>query len=799
MKKKILLVLSIVAVLACLFAITVSAETALKPQDTNAYGELSFFDESITVGRTDNQNGFSPYIDEAGETYARVVIGDGTTFYTFPTAYVYSSTRIYGSGGKTLWSYDLSSLNSAMEAATETNPNWTISNIYRIELPYNTVFLNNDGTQKFYAFSNVIEIYLQPNSTSIDTGSNVNCFFHSCEKLTTIHNIDSFVFKHNNNLSGTFQNCKALTSLTLGVSPAVTKISSSAFNSCTSLESVNIVEAFPNCKEVGNSAFINCNALKTISSARNDGVIELSYTYFENSAFQNCDSIKAIKFTASSTKLLQSAFHSMDSLEFVSFPRDSKLELPSCEVFSNNEKLKAVAFPDDCTLIPDRGFKNCYDLKAVYLPANLYELKTNGGGQGAFAYNDDMYFVNDYFSVLDENGEFLFDKFVQPTRPDVYYFPSTLTLLDKRDGGTGFDGNYNLNPVMVLPETVTELWVWDGCFYNCGTTDNQKTIVMLGDMVNVRFNMRESRTVGINYVFANSLDQDLTSVNIVDTTDRTCYNVTNETIYFCSTGKTYALSQWEAHPDPETFEFTTENKHLHDAKKDKTSEATCELPAGSFTYCFCGTLMTSDVVEGSVALGHVSEGAEVHIHYPVITDANGNEVANYFANAIHSYVCQREGCGKTIDEAKEGTALFTEKGYSKAEESGDAFTYGIKLNKDAEAEYIANGNEITYGFIIGAVPQDANGNIINSDGTTSLETYIQTDFAKSEYENFSIYNVRMFGLTEDQKAKTVYCCAYVIDGEEVYYVGEAVTKTAEVISYNLIPATTPPSNDEENA
>ena len=57
----------------------------------------------------------------------------------------------------------------------------------------------------------------------------------------------------------------------------------------------------------------------------------------------------------------------------------------------------------------------------------------------------------------------------------------------------------------------------------------------------------------------------------------------------------------------------------------------------------------------------------------------------------------------------------------------------------------------------------------------------------------------MFGLTEDQKAKTVYCCAYVIDGEEVYYVGEAVTKTAEVVSYNSIPSTTPPSNDEENA
>ena len=779
MKKKLLLLTVLVIALTCLFAIGVSAETALKPQDTNAYGELSFFDESITVGRTDNQNGFSPYIDEAGETYARVVIGDGTTFYTFPTAYVYSSTRIYGSGGKTLWSYDLSSLNSAMEAATQTNPNWTVSNIYRIELPYNTVFLNSDGTQKFYGFSNVIEIYLQPNSTSIDTGSNVNCFFHSCEKLTTIHNIDSFVFKHNNNLSGTFQNCKALTSLTLGVSPAVTKINNSAFNSCTSLESVNIVEAFPNCKEVGNSAFINCNALKTISSARNDGVIELSYTYFENSAFQNCDSIKAIKFTASSTKLLQSVFHSMDSLEFISFPRDSKLELPSCEVFSNNGKLKAVAFPDNCTVIPDRGFKNCYDLKAVYLPANLYELKTNGGGQGAFAYNDDMYFVNDYFSVLDENGEFLFDKFVQPTRPDVYYFPSTLTLLYKRDGGTGFDGNYNLNPVMVLPKSVTELWVWDGCFYNCGTADNQKTIVMLGDMVNVRFNMRDSRTVGINYVFANPLDQDLTSVNIVDTTDRTCYNVTNETIYFCSTGKTYALSQWEAHPDPATFEFTTEDKHLYVIKKE--TAPTCTVDGVKGYVCFCGAASTeSEVIK---ALGHTASEIIKNKYFTKNEDGS----YNYFANMIK--VCDCTVCDATdVEFDYEGTALFaTDKGYSFSETDASSFSYTLHVNVDAIKAYLAENAGFKYGVVVSA--NTANNPISIVDGAVN-KNVAQTIIVELQGST-SVYEYVMTKLTfdADNQGKELICQAYAVDGADntVSYLGtDKTTINAEVISHAIL-------------
>ena len=790
MKKKILLVLSIVAVLACLFAITASAETELKPQDTNAYGELSFFDESITVGRTDNQNGFSPYIDEAGETYARVVIGDGTTFYTFPTAYVYSSTRIYGRDGKTLWSYDLSSLNSAMEAATQTNPNWTISNIYRIELPYNTVFLNNDGTQKFYAFSNVIEIYLQPNSTSIDTGSNVNCFFHSCEKLTTIHNIDSFVFKHNNNLSGTFQNCKALTSLTLGVSPAITKINGSAFNSCTSLESVNIVEAFPNCKEVGGSAFINCYALKTISSARNDGVIELSYTYFENSAFQNCDSIKAIKFTASSTKLLQSVFHSMDSLEFVSFPRNSKLELPSCEVFSNNEKLKAVAFPDDCTVIPDRGFKNCKGLYAVYLPANLYELKTNGGGQGAFAYNDDMYFVNDYFSVLDENGEFLFDKFQMPERPDVYYFPSTLTLLYKRDGGTGFDGNYNLNPVMVLPETVTELWVWDGCFYNCGTTNNQKTVVMLGNMENVRFNMRDSRTVGINYVFANPLDQDLTSVNIVDTADRVCYNVTNETIYFCSTGKTYALSQWEAHPDPATFELTTENKHLRDPKKDADKDATCTSAAGSFTYCFCGKEISFVAEEGSVALGHIYDDSNI-VEKILPTLENGK--VDFYSDSTYVYACPQ--CSTDVSRVEVGTSFFTKSGYSSNEEDKANVVFVIVANYKNIQQYVGeNDAEIAYGVVVSANTTGTPLSYVDGQVKEGANT-VKVDMTNTSYSKMTVKVTKVGDLS-------LHCCGYISFNGEISYLNHAtVDDTALEVSLSIIdsilnPQVTPPVEED---
>ena len=75
---------------------------------------------------------------------------------------------------------------------------------------------------------------------------------------------------------------------------------------------------------------------------------------------------------------------------------------------------------------------------------------------------------------------------------------------------------------------------------------------------------------------------------------------------------------------------------------------------------------------------------------------------------------------------------------------------------------------------------------MNADGTTNLQKYVLTDFAVSAYETFSIYNVRMFGLDETQLSQSVYCCAYVIDNGEVYYVGAAVTKQAVTVSYDGI-------------
>ena len=783
MKKKLLLTLLVVMTLVCLFTVAVSAEDKIVSSTNNAYGELTTFDEAI--GNTSISN-----LKDDG-TIARTVLTDGNgNYYTIPT--VYTLTESYkNQSGKVgemfLLSFD--------EISAKLGFTVSKNSIIRIEFPSDIAFIcrNNENLS---GSANVIEIIVNDGLRFWENSNQMKAFTN-CKSLETI-DLSGMIIEYSDATYALFENCSSLVSVKLpnayesNGTPVKYNLNY-MFGGCSNLETVeNFGNLTKGVTSYDQNLFYNCNKLYNVTGLITNGimVVPSNVTYYGNYAFQNCDRIRAIKFTSSSTKMLQSVFHSLDALEFVSFPRDSKLELPSCEVFSNNEKLKAVAFPDDCTLIPDRGFKNCKGLYAVYLPANLYELKTNGGGQGAFAYNDDMYFVNDYFSVLDENGEFLFDKFQMPERPDVYYFPSTLTLLYKRDGGTGFDGNYNLNPVMVLPETVTELWIYDGCFYNCGTTDNQKTIVMLGDMVNVRFNMRDSRTVGINYVFANPLDQDLTSVNIVDTTDRTCYNVTNETIYFCSTGKTYALSQWEAHPDPATFEFTTENKHLCDPKKNADKDATCTSAAGSFTYCFCGKEISFVADEGSVALGHIYDDSNI-VEKILPTLENGK--VDFYSDSTYVYACPQ--CSTDVSRVEVGTSFFTKSGYSSNEEDKANVVFVIVANYKNIQHYVGeNDAEIAYGVVVSANTTGTPLSYVDGQVKEGANT-VKVDMTNTSYSKMTVKVTKVGDLS-------LHCCGYISFNGEISYLNHAtVDDTALEVSLSIIdsilnPQVTPPVEED---
>ena len=181
----------------------------------------------------------------------------------------------------------------------------------------------------------------------------------------------------------------------------------------------------------------------------------------------------------------------------------------------------------------------------------------------------------------------------------------------------------------------------------------------------------------------------------------------------------------------------------------------------------------------------------------------------YVTNYVCISGCTRN-CGKQAETVICGP-LFVNKGYSKIAD-GTSFTYGIVINEENITKYLelTGATGINYGFIIGAADVDENGNVVEKDaiidneGNSLIEKAITADFATVEFDKFTIYNVKMTGIdTAEQQSKLIYCCAYVIDGDNVYYMGNSVSEKPETISSStieVIEAVVPentPSNDEE--
>lgn len=155
---------------------------------------------------------------------------------------------------------------------------------------------------------------------------------------------------------------------------------------------------------------------------------------------------------------------------------------------------------------------------------------------------------------------------------------------------------------------------------------------------------------------------------------------------------------------------------------------------------------------------------------------------NYLTSYAKTDVCQN--CSNEVVTELVG-ALFTNKGYSKVED-GSSFTYGIIINdKNIEAYKAKTGSSFNYGFIIGAYAEMEQ--IIDKDGNSLLTNTVTVDLTEVDFKNLTIYNVKMVGISPEKVKTPIYCCAYVIDGEEISYVGNAVTKKAvSVTSYEIL-------------
>ena len=660
--------------------------------------------------------------------------------------------------------------------------------------------------------------------------------FYGCTSLTSLIVPSSATYIG----ESAFYGCINLSSIELP--STITEIKGSAFHSCTSLTSINIPEGVT---KLGNYALYNTgvktihipstvesigyqfaekSAVETLTFAENSSLTFIDHRAFQEckslsgtvvlpdgleeidyGLFSGCTSLKAVKIPDTVTKYTENKamFSGCSSLEYVQLSKNVSV-IPD-SMFENCSSLKAISIPEGVISIGSKSLRNCTSLKAVYLPSTLTTLgvSSTGNDKGAFYQSKNIYFVQNEFSVF--NGDTLLgDNFVMPTKPEIYYMPSNLNFL----GNSEFQNCNQLNSYIVFPVGVTSAagCTQQGTFQGVGNSSSPVTIVFLGDMQDLVIKQQDAGYANISFVFANPNDKDLSSITLTIASAGTNKLQANSYMYFCNGNVTYDLSTFKAANNTtytvletdfaKTVNTEETQPHFHSPRLDKTSDATCTLPAGKFTYCFCGTLMTSDVVEGSEPLGHDSEGADISKYYPTI-EVNGDVVTNYFANIVHSFVCQREDCQQTIVESQEGTALFTKKGFTAPENSEQpAICHAITVNTDAILEYnkiLGAGNEIKYGVVVGKAT--ASGTPVNAQGKSSGDAIV----VGFEGTNYSFIQAK---ITNVPAETGLYCSAYVVDAGVVTYLYEgSVTSTAQVISISAenatLPEATVPSNDEE--
>lgn len=162
---------------------------------------------------------------------------------------------------------------------------------------------------------------------------------------------------------------RSITEATADMFEGLTTIGSFAFNSCTSLVSVEIPNSVTS---IGSFAFGRCTSLTSIE-------ISNSATSIEDGTFNNCTSLASIEIPNSVTSIGGSAFYGCTSLTSIEIP--SSVTAMGVSIFNGCTNLKSVTVlaTTPPTLLLN-AFKNTHSSLKIYVPSgsvNAYKAATN--------------------------------------------------------------------------------------------------------------------------------------------------------------------------------------------------------------------------------------------------------------------------------------------------------------------------------------------------------------------------------------------------------------------------------------
>ena len=563
---------------------------------------------------------------------------------------------------------------------------------------------------------------------------------------------------------------------------------------------------------IGGSAFNSATALESFYISKNAA--------FEGtSTFQNAG-LKTVEFASDwATGLKGYDFYLCKSLTTVIGLENTSITKIPVRTFSDCSSLSSVALPSTLTTIEGNAnqgygaFQNCSALKSITIPASVtkiggYTFASSGLVTITFEKRTLVYDEEGNLTNGLDMGEYA--AFENCKSLTALALPEGLTKI-----GNCFAKNCSALASITLPSTLSAL---DGSqqFYGTALTEviglENTKLTYLSDSM-----FRSVRTWKPDVIRLPNTCTTLYGYALADVGMKTLYLGAsfekfegNNPITGCSSLKTiYAPATATTIPlgnsGTTTVYLTTTDEAAISAIKTSTGitqvVSLADYTADPSKYTSGKWIITGyNLCDAFYAGKHNTEG---------VVGVNQFKGDKYVTDYICVSGCNRN-CGKQA-ETKLCGPLFTNKGYSKIAD-GTMFTYGVVIDEENIAKYVElTGKAFNYGVIIGAANFDSEGNlietnaIIDNTGKALIESSIVVDFSKVELKNFTIYNVKMCEInTSAQQQMPIYCCAYIIDGDVVSYMGNEVTENAKTISSSTITVietttTTPPVAGDDNA
>ena len=378
MKKRLLFVAAIIAALACIFALSVNAESIIANTiSSNTYGTVYQLSSDPGLENAHLYASTLNTIEDSGkDTESMAIMYDGKYYYVFPSSYIvdeykngkFSFTLTMGADDN--FSSSQKGINNVFaewaEAEGVTLPTFTVANTWgntklnelvRFEVPTDVTYF--DKNHCLIRGSILKEVTMHDN-LSVSSGHGLFSGSASLEKVNNFEKVKGF-----SSAEGIFNGCSSLVSITLPSD--TTTIRKETFCNATAFEGVknwdsiknNITSigdyafyktaitsvTLPSVKTIGGNAFAYCASLATID------LTGAPLTSIGGSSMRGT-AIKRMVLPETLTAIPQDGFHACISLEYINVPRD-------------------------CTSIGGYAFNGCSSLATLDM-TNAKSLKSTG-------------------------------------------------------------------------------------------------------------------------------------------------------------------------------------------------------------------------------------------------------------------------------------------------------------------------------------------------------------------------------------------------------------------------------------